>query len=423
MTLEQQIHEIGAKARVAARSLAGLSSESRNAILRAMADELIARTPQLLDANAKDLAGASEHGLNKAAIDRLRLTEKRIADMAGDIRQVAGLEDPVGQVLSEWTRPNGLRIAKVRTPIGVIGIIYESRPNVTSDAAVLCIKTGNAVVLRGGSEALNSNQAIAEALQAGGAFKGLPENAVQLVPTKAREAVAIVAAMDRYIDLIIPRGGHSLIETVVSHARMPVIKHYQGICHVYVDEKADLEMAKRIAINAKCQRPGVCNAMETLLVHRGISEEFLAAAAPAFQQQGVEIRADDAAYAQLATLNYRPLVRAEEKDWSTEYLDTIMSLRVVDDLNQAIDHMERYGSHHSDAIVTSDAEAAEKFLNGVDSATVYWNASTRFTDGGEFGFGAEIGISTDKLHARGPMGLDELTSYKYVIRGDGQIRE
>ena len=423
MTLEQQIHEIGAKARVAARSLAALVTERRNAILRAMAEELLARTPQLLEANAKDLAGASEHGLNKAAIDRLCLTEKRIADMAGDIRRVADLQDPVGQTISEWTRPNGLRIAKVRTPIGVIGIIYESRPNVTSDAAVLCIKTGNAVVLRGGSEALNSNQAIAEALQAGGASKGLPANAVQLIPTREREAVAIVAAMDQYIDLIIPRGGHSLIETVVSHARMPVIKHYHGICHVYVDEKADLEMAKRIAINAKCQRPGVCNAMETLLVHRGISEEFLREAAPAFQHQGVEIRADETAYAQLATLNYQPLVRAEEKDWSTEYLATIMSLRVVDDLNQAIDHMERYGSHHSDAIVTGDAEAAEKFLNGVDSATVYWNASTRFTDGGEFGFGAEIGISTDKLHARGPMGLDELTSYKYVIRGDGQIRE
>jgi glutamate-5-semialdehyde dehydrogenase len=423
MTLEQQIHEIGAKARVAARSLAGLSTESRTAVLRGMADELLARTPRLLEANAKDVAGASEHGLNKAAIDRLRLTEKRIADMAGDIRQVADLEDPVGQVISEWTRPNGLRIAKVRTPIGVIGIIYESRPNVTSDAAVLCIKTGNAVVLRGGSEALNSNQAIAEALQVGGTCSGLPANAVQLIPTKAREAVAIVAGMDQYIDLIIPRGGHSLIETVVSHARMPVIKHYHGICHVYVDKGADLEMAKRIAINAKCQRPGVCNAMETLLVHRGISEEFLKGAAPAFQRQGVEIRADETAHAQLAALNYQPLARAEEKDWSTEYLDTIMSLRVVDDLNQAIDHMERYGSHHSDAIVTGDAEAAEKFLNGVDSATVYWNASTRFTDGGEFGFGAEIGISTDKLHARGPMGLDELTSYKYLIRGTGQIRE
>ena len=423
MTLEQQIQEIGAKARVAARALATLSAEGRNGILRAMADELLARTPQLLEANAQDLAGASEHGLNKAAIDRLRLTETRIAAMAADIRQVAQLADPVGQTISEWKRPNGLRIAKVRTPIGVIGIIYESRPNVTSDAAVLCIKTGNAVVLRGGSEALNSNLAIAKALQAGGTSKGLPVNAVQLIPTKAREAVAIVAAMDQYIDLIIPRGGHSLIEAVVRHARMPVIKHYQGICHVYVDKEADLKMAKQIAINAKCQRPGTCNAMETLLVHRRISEEFLGEAAPAFQEQGVEIRADETAYAQLQRLNYEPLARAEEKDWSTEYLDTIMSLRVVDDLNQAIDHMARYGSHHSDAIITSDTEAAEKFLKDVDSATVYWNASTRFTDGGEFGFGAEIGISTDKLHARGPMGLEELTSYKYVIRGEGQIRE
>lgn len=423
MTLEQQIHQIGANARVAARALAVLPTESRNAILRGMANELLARTPQLLEANEKDLAGASENGLNKAAIDRLRLTEMRIAEIARDIQRVADLEDPVGQIISEWTRPNGLRIAKVRTPIGVIGIIYESRPNVTSDAAVLCIKTGNAVVLRGGSEALNSNLAIAEALQAGGASTGLPASAIQLIPTKAREAVAIVASMDQYIDLIIPRGGHALIETVVSHARMPVIKHYHGICHVYVDKEADLRMAKEIAINAKCQRPGVCNAMETLLVHRGISQEFLTEAAPAFQQQGVEIRADEAAYAQLAELNYQPLVRAEEKDWSTEYLDTIMSLRVVDDLSQAIDHMEHYGSHHSDAIVTDDAETAEKFLNGVDSATVYWNASTRFTDGGEFGFGAEIGISTDKLHARGPMGLEELTSYKYLIRGNGQIRE
>jgi glutamate-5-semialdehyde dehydrogenase len=423
MTLEQQIHKIGADARVAARVLAALSTENRNAILRAMADELLARSPELLEANKRDVSAASEHGLNKAAIDRLRISEARIADMAKGIRQVADLEDPVGRSISEWTRPNGLRIAKVRTPIGVIGIIYESRPNVTSDAAVLCIKTGNAVILRGGSEALNSNLAIAQALQAGGAAKGLPENAVQLIPTKERDAVAILARMDQYIDLIIPRGGHSLIETVVSHARMPVIKHYHGVCHVYVDERADLDMAERIAINAKCQRPAVCNAMETLLVHRGISQAFFKKAAPRFQERGVEIRADQSAYSELSALGYQPLVRAEEKDWSTEYLDTIMSVRVVDDLNQAMDHMERYGSHHSDAIVTRDPQAAERFLNEVDSATVYWNASTRFTDGGEFGFGAEIGISTDKLHARGPMGLEELTSYKYVIRGDGQIRE
>jgi glutamate-5-semialdehyde dehydrogenase len=423
MTLEEKIHKIGSDARIAARALGALSTENRSSILRAMADELLARTSLLLEGNREDVSVASAHGLSKAATDRLRLSEARIFEMAKGIREVADLEDPVGRTISEWTRPNGLRIAKVRTPIGVIGIIYESRPNVTSDAAVLCIKTGNAVILRGGSEALNSNLAIAQALQAGGAALGLPQNAVQLIPTKDRAAVPIMAAMDQYIDLIIPRGGHSLIETVVSHARMPVIKHYHGVCHVYVDERADLDMAERIAINAKCQRPGVCNAMETLLVHRGISQAFFSKAAPRFQEQGVEIRADEAAYSQLAALNYQPLVHAEEKDWSTEYLDTIMSVRVVDDLDQAIDHMERYGSHHSDAIVTGDPQTADRFLREVDSATVYWNASTRFTDGGEFGFGAEIGISTDKLHARGPMGLEELTSYKYVIRGDGQIRE
>jgi glutamate-5-semialdehyde dehydrogenase len=423
MTLEQQIRGIGSNARGAARALAALQTEKRNAILRAMAGELLGRTPKLLEANEKDVSGAAEHGLNTAAIDRLRLTEARIAGMAEGIRQVADLADPVGRSISEWTRPNGLRIAKVRTPIGVIGIIYESRPDVTSDAAVLCIKTGNAVILRGGSESLNSNLAIAGALQAGGATEGLPENALQLIPTKDRDAVALMAGMNQYIDLIIPRGGRSLIETVVKHARMPVIKHYHGVCHVYVDGEADLDMAELIALNAKCQRPGVCNAMETLLIHRGVSEAFLRKAAPKFQRQGVEIRADDTAYSQLSALNYQPLRRAEELDWSTEYLDTIMSVRVVDDLNQAVEHMERYGSHHSDAIVTGDPEAAERFLNEVDSAAVYWNASTRFTDGGEFGFGAEIGISTDKLHARGPMGLEELTTYKYVVRGDGQIRK
>ena len=423
MNLAGQIHEIGRKARQAARALAILSTEKKNAALLGMADALVDRTPALLAANAKDIAGAEEHGLNKAAIDRLRLSEKRIADMADGIRQVAALEDPVGKTITEWTRPNGIRISKVRTPIGVIGIIYESRPNVTSDAAILCIKTGNAVILRGGSESLHSNIAIADALQAGGSTCGLPEDSVQLIPTKDREAVRHMAQMDKFIDLIVPRGGHSLIETVVTHARMPVIKHYHGVCHVYVDKEADLDMALNIALNAKCQRPGVCNAMETLLVHRGVSDAFLKKAASAFQENGVEIRADETAFHQLTTLNYQPLRAAKEEDWSTEYLDLIMSLRVVDDLEQAIEHMERYGSHHSDAIITRDAKTAETFLNETDSATVYWNASTRFTDGGEFGFGAEIGISTDKLHARGPMGLEELTTYKYLICGDGQIRE
>ncbi len=419
MNLEEQITSIGRQARTAARALALLTAEQKNAILLGMADALVENTPAILEANAKDIAGAEAHGLNAAAIDRLKLTDKRIEKIAGDIRQVATLEDPVGKSILQWTRPNGLKIDRVRVPIGVIGIIYESRPNVTSDAAVLCIKTGNAVILRGGSESLHSNLAIAAALQAGGGAKGLPENAVQLIPTKDRDAVRLMAQMDKYIDLIIPRGGHALIETVVSQARMPVIKHYHGVCHVYVDKEADLEMAERIAINAKCQRPGVCNSLETLLVHQEVAETFLKKSGPALIAEGVELRADERTQ---AILNGQT-VPATEEDWSTEYLDLILSVRVVDDMEQAVEHMEKYGSHHSDAIVTRNAATAERFLNEVDSATVYWNASTRFTDGGEFGFGAEIGISTDKLHARGPMGLEELTTYKYLIRGEGQIRE
>ena len=420
--LEKSIHEIGARARSASRELAKLSSAQKSAILLAMADELVAGTESLIRANADDLARAEAAGLTNAAIDRLRLTPERIAGMADGIRQVAALTDPVGEILREWTRPNGIQITKIRTPIGVIGIIYESRPNVTSDAAVLCLKTGNSVILRGGSEAIASNLAIAAALQAGGAKAGLPEDAVQLIPTTDREAVRIMAQMDEFMDVIIPRGGHSLIENVVSHARMPVIKHYHGVCHVYVDRNADLDMALDIAINAKCQRPGVCNAMETLLVHRDVAAAFFAKAAPAFQKFPVEMRADPEAHRLLAGLGYEPLGEADENSWRTEYLELILSVRVVGSLDEAVAHLDKYGSHHSDAIVTNDPAAAEKFLNEVDSATVYWNASTRFTDGGEFGFGAEIGISTDKLHARGPMGLEELTSYKYQIRGTGQIR-
>ena len=420
--LEKSIHKIGARARAASRELAGLSSAKKSVILHAMADELVAGTDSLIRANAEDLARAEQNGLTNAAIDRLRLTAGRIAGMADGVRQVAGLTDPVGEILREWTQPNGIQISKVRTPIGVIGIIYESRPNVTSDAAVLCLKTGNAVILRGGSEAIASNLAIAEALQAGGAKAGLPDGAVQLIPTTDREAVKIMAQMDEFMDVIIPRGGHSLIENVVAHARMPVIKHYHGVCHVYVDKEADLGMALDIAINAKCQRPGVCNAMETLLVHRDVARSFFAKAAPAFQKFPVEMRADPKAHRLLAELGYKPLGKADENSWRTEYLDLVLSVRVVGSLDEAVAHLETYGSHHSDAIVTNNPATAEKFLREVDSATVYWNASTRFTDGGEFGFGAEIGISTDKLHARGPMGLEELTSYKYQIRGTGQIR-
>jgi glutamate-5-semialdehyde dehydrogenase len=423
MTLEQEIHTIGRRAREASRALARLSASQKNKILIAMADELVVRSPEILAANAEDTEAAEKNGLTKAAIDRLRLTPDRISGMADGIRQVAALEDPVGEILRDWTRPNGIHIQKIRTPIGVIGIIYESRPNVTADAAVLCLKTGNAVILRGGSEALASNLAIAKALQAGGFQAGLPDFSVQLIPTKDRGAVKIMAAMDQFMDVIIPRGGHSLIEAVVSAARMPVIKHYDGICHVFVDREADLPMALDIAINAKCQRPGVCNALETLLVHRDIAQEFLQLAAPAMDAARVELVADPEAFKILSDLDYKALREADDSTWRTEWLDLILSVRVVDDLAAAIDHIETFGSHHSDAIITRNPATAETFLASVDSATVYWNASTRFTDGGEFGFGAEIGISTDKLHARGPMGLEELTTYKYLIRGEGQIRK
>ena len=423
MTLEQEIHTIGRRAREASRALARLSASEKNKILIAMADELVVRSPEILAANAEDTAAAEKNGLTKAAIDRLRLTPDRISGMADGIRQVAALEDPVGEILRDWTRPNGIHIQKIRTPIGVIGIIYESRPNVTADAAVLCLKTGNAVILRGGSEALASNLAIAKALQAGGFQAGLPDFSVQLIPTKDREAVKIMASMDQFMDVIIPRGGHSLIEAVVNAARMPVIKHYDGICHVFVDREADLQMALDIAINAKCQRPGVCNALETLLVHRDIAQDFLQLAAPALDASRVELVADPESFKILSNLHYKSLREADDTTWCTEWLDLILSVRIVDDLAAAIDHIETFGSHHSDAIITLNPATAETFLASVDSATVYWNASTRFTDGGEFGFGAEIGISTDKLHARGPMGLEELTTYKYLIRGEGQIRK
>jgi glutamate-5-semialdehyde dehydrogenase len=422
-SLQEQIHQIGKNARAASRALARLDSKTKNAVLVAMADELIVRLPDILEANAADVAEAEKNGLTKASIDRLRLNEKRVADMADGIRQVASLPDPVGEILRDWTQPSGIQLQKIRTPIGVIGIIYESRPNVTADAAVLCIKTGNAVILRGGSEALASNLAIAKALQAGGFNAGLPDYSVQLIPTKDREAVKIMAAMDQFMDVIIPRGGHSLIEAVVAAARMPVIKHYDGICHVFVDRDADHRMALDIALNAKCQRPGVCNAMETLLVHRDIAAEFFQLASEEFSKNQVELVADPAAHQILSALGYPNLRPADESSFRTVWLDLILSVRIVETLAAAIDHIETFGSHHSDAIVTRDQKTAEVFLASVDSATVYWNASTRFTDGGEFGFGAEIGISTDKLHARGPMGLEELTTYKYLIRGNGQVRK
>jgi glutamate-5-semialdehyde dehydrogenase len=421
--LRSEVLDFGKRARVAARSLAQMSTERKNAALLAMADQLGASTGAILRANGKDVEKASADQLSLPMIDRLRLDEKRIQGMADGIREVATLADPAGKVIAEWTRPNGLHISKVRVPIGVIGIIYESRPNVTSDAAVLCIKAGNAVILRGGSESIHSNVAIAEALRAGAARAGLPEDSILLMLKTSRDAVRHMAEMDQYIDLIVPRGGRALIETVVSYARMPVIKHYAGVCIAYVDRQADLDMAVQIVVNAKTQRPGVCNAIETVLVHREIAAPFFKKIAPILAEKKVEMRADPDSFHQLSALNYQPLRRARDEDWTTEYLDLILAARTVDNIEEAIEHVEKCGSHHSDVIITRDLGRAEKFLNEVDSATVYWNASTRFTDGAEFGFGAEIGISTDKLHARGPMALEELTTYKYVIRGQGQIRE
>jgi glutamate-5-semialdehyde dehydrogenase len=411
--IQETIHLMGRQARAAAYKLAQLSSDEKNAILRAMAAAIRESTPDLLAANAIDLAAGSEKGLSSAMLDRLRLDESRIEAMAAGIDQVATLPDPVGQVLEKWTRPNGIEIEQIRVPIGTIGIIYESRPNVTADAAVLCFKTGNATILRGGSEAIHSNVAIAAAL----AKAGAPEHAIQLIPFTDRESVAVLAGMDQWLDLIIPRGGKGLIETVVSLARMPVIKHYDGICHLFVDKAADIDMAASLTVNAKTQKCGVCNALETLLVHKDIAAQALPKIAAALREKNVELRGCEQTRAILTDI-----AEATEEDWFTEYLDLILSIKIVDSLEAAVDHINTYGSHHTDTIVTADTATAERFLRSVDSACVFHNVSNRFADGGEFGFGAEIGISTDKLHARGPMGLRELTSYQYRVRGKGQVR-
>ena len=399
-----------------------ISTEQKNAGLIAMADELKASEADILAANARDVEKARANGLSAAMLDRLTLNAKRLTAMADGVRQVAALPDPVGESIRDWTRPNGLHIQKKRVPIGVIGIIYESRPNVTADAAVLCAKTGNATILRGGSESIESNVAIAGALSRGGAKAGLPADAILLIPVTDREAVRHLCEMDQYLDCIVPRGGKGLIETVVRHARMPVIKHYDGICAMYVDAAADLAMAEALILNAKVQRPGVCNAIETVVVHSAVLENFTSTVGHALLEKGVQLRCDDRAFSQLSTLNSQLVTLAKEEDFRTEFLDLILAVKVVNSPAEAIEHIETHGSHHSDCIITEDAAEAERFLAEVDSATVYWNASTRFTDGGEFGFGAEIGISTDKLHARGPMALEELTTYKYVLRGNGQVR-
>jgi glutamate-5-semialdehyde dehydrogenase len=416
--IQSAILDMGRRARAASRVLVNLTSDQKNAILHSMADEIMAQQDSILAANALDLRRAEQNGLSKAMIDRLTLDPKRLKAIAEAVREVAILPDPVGELLNEWTRPNGLHIRKVRVPIGVIGIIFESRPNVTTDAASLCFKTSNATILRGGSEAIDSNRALASALQAGGERAGLPADSIQLIPFTERSSVEHMAKMDQFIDLIIPRGGKGLIEKVVSTARMPVIKHYDGVCHVYVHADADFEMAAKIIANSKCQKPGVCNALETVLVHRDAAAAFYPIIGKRLAEAKVELRGDPEALKHLGV----PAKAATEEDWSTEYLDLILSAKTVSGLDEAIAHINHYGSHHTDSIITRDAVAAARFQHEVDSAVVLHNASTRFNDGGEFGFGAEIGISTDKLHARGPMGLAELCSYKYLVAGNGQIR-
>ena len=383
-----------------------------------MAEGLLKDSGIIQQANEQDLGAARAAGLSPAMLDRLALNGKRIEAMALGLREVAALPDPVGRVLEERIRPNGLRLKKTAVPIGVIAFIYESRPNVTADAVGLCLKAGNAVILRGGKEAILSNRAIANALLDSGARAGLPANAVQLVQTTDRDAVRELVQLTGLVDVVIPRGGEALIRAVTENARVPVIKHYKGVCHVYVDREADFDMAERIVINAKCQRPAVCNAMETLLVDEAIAPSFLPRMAGALMARKVELRGDDATQKLVSTAK-----AATEADWSTEYGDLIINIRVVPGVGAAIAHINRYGSQHSDAIVTCNGAAASRFLREVDSATVYHNASTRFTDGGEFGMGAEVGISTDKIGVRGPMGLEELTTYKWIIEGTGQVRE
>ena len=417
MTLHAAMIDMGDKAVAAARQLATLGTRRKNLILEAMAEALDARRDQIKEANARDMAAGRAAGLSDAMLDRLLLTDKRMDAMINGVRALIGLKDPVGQKISRWVRPNGLVIQKVRVPIGVIGIIFESRPNVTVDAAALCFKTSNAVILRGGKEALESNKALVDALQAGGTRKGLPPHSIQLIATTEHEAVRELVQLEDRVDLVIPRGGEKLIRAVTEQAYVPVIKHYKGVCHAFVDATADQAKALDVVENSKCSRPGVCNALEKVLVHEQIAAEFLPKLAARLADKRVELRGDDAARAIVPAM--KPATAA---DWDEEYLDLILTVGVVPSLDAAIAWINRHGSHHSDVILAEDEKAQEKFLDEVDSACVYANASTRFTDGGEFGMGAEIGISTDKLHARGPMALEELTTYKYVVQGNGQIR-
>lgn len=410
--------EIAGAAQMATRALATATGAQKDRWLARSAELIRSRTAELLAANSRDIDLAPGYGLSAAAIDRLRLTPARLEGVAAALEQVAALPNPVGEVIDSSIRPNGLEVLRVRVPLGVVFFIYESRPNVTADAAAICIKSGNAVILRGGKEALHSNQAIYAILKEALEDVDLPSAAVQLVETTDRAVVGHLLKMRDKISVTIPRGGKSLIERVAAEATMPVIKHFDGICHVYVDRAADFEMARRIVINSKCQRPGVCNAAECLLVHREIAAEFLPLMGSDLQKRGVELRCCERSRRILT--GAKP---ATDEDYRTEYLDLILSVRIVDDLEQAIEHIETFGSHHTDVIVTNDLGASRRFITAVDSAGVIVNASTRFNDGGEFGLGAEIGISTDKFHARGPCGLRELTSYKFVVHGDGQVRE
>lgn len=417
MNLKSKIVELAKNSRNAAKVLSAVSADTKNKALLNMADELVKQTPFLITENAKDIENAGQAGLSSAMIDRLTLKESTIKGIAAGLAEVAALPDPVGKITSMWRRPNGLLVGRMRIPLGVIGIIYESRPNVTADAAALCLKSGNAVILRGGSEAIHSNIAIAEILQVILRKVGIPEAAIQIIPTTDREAVYEMLQLEEYIDVIIPRGGEALIRAVVNQSKIPVIKHYKGVCHIFVDETADLDMAAKICMNAKTQRPGVCNAMETLLIHENIARQFLPVMAEKFRQAGVLLRGCP------GTKEIIPdMEEAKEQDWHEEYLDLILAVRVVKTLDEAINHIGRYGSLHTEAIITRDYQNSQRFLNEVNSSTVLVNASTRFSDGFELGLGAEIGISTTKLHAFGPMGLEELTTTKFVIYGNGQVR-
>ena len=416
MDVQSYMHGIGRAARAASRAMARAETRAKNDALMAMAAAIERDADRLLAANAEDLAAARAAGLEPAMVDRLALTPAGVAQMAEGVRQVAALADPVGEISDLRYRPSGIQVGRMRVPLGVIGIIYEARPNVTVDAAVLCLKSGNAAILRGGSEAIRANQAIAACVHEGLRAAGLPATAVQVIETTDRAAVGELITMKDYVDVIVPRGGKGLIERISADARIPVLKHLDGICHVYIDDRADLDKAVRIADNAKTHRYGTCNTMETLLVHADIAARVLPPLAAVYAGKSVELRGCDRARAIV------PMLPATDEDWATEYLAPILAVRIVDDLDQAIDHITAYGSMHTDAIVTEDYSRARRFLREVDSASVMVNASTRFADGFEFGLGAEIGISTDKLHARGPVGLEGLTSLKFVVLGDGQVR-